>query len=63
MRNYLPALRRRLDYFDVLALAAILLGVAVICGIFYTYDVSRRTVLDDTRAEIRLNVQQLPDNL
>jgi hypothetical protein len=63
MRNYWPALRRRLDYFDVLALAAILLGVAVICGIFYTYDVSRRTVLDDTRAEIRLNVQQLPDNL
>jgi hypothetical protein len=63
MRNYLPALPRRLDYFDVLAFAAILLGVVVLCGIFYTYDVSRRTVLDDVRAEIRLNNQQLPDNL
>ena len=63
MRNYLPALRRRLDYFELLAVLTILLGVAVICGIFYTYDVSRRTVLDDARAEIRLSIQQLPDNL
>jgi hypothetical protein len=62
MRNYLPALWRRLDYFELLAALTILLGVAVICGIFYTYDVSRLTVLNDARAEIRLN-QQLPDNL
>ena len=26
MRNYLLALRRRLDYFDLLAVAALLLG-------------------------------------
>jgi hypothetical protein len=30
MRNYLLALRRRLDYFDLLAVAAILLGIAII---------------------------------
>ena len=63
MRNYLPALRRRLDYFDLLAVAAILLGIAIISGIFYTYDVTRQTVRDDARAETRLNNQQLPDNL
>jgi hypothetical protein len=60
MRNYL---RRRLDYFDLLAVAAILLGIAIISGIFYTYDVTRQTVRDDARAETRLNNQQLPDNL
>jgi hypothetical protein len=63
MRNYLLALRRRLDYFDLLAVAAILLGIAIISGIFYTYDVTRQTVRDDARAETRLNNQQLPDNL
>jgi hypothetical protein len=63
MRNYLPALRRRLDYFDLLAVAAVLLGIAIISGIFYTYDVTRQTVRDDARAETRLNNQQLPDNL
>jgi hypothetical protein len=62
MRNYLPALWRRLDYFELLAALTILLGVAVICGIFYTYDVTRRTVLNDAGAEIRFN-QQLSDNL
>ena len=60
MRNYL---RRRLDYFDLLAVAAILLGIATISGIFYTFDVTRQTVRDDARAETRLNNQQLPDNL
>jgi hypothetical protein len=63
MRNYLLALRRRLDYFDLLAVAALLLGIAIISGIFYTYDVTRQTVRDDARAETRLNNQQLPDNL
>jgi hypothetical protein len=63
MRNYLLALRRRLDHFDLLAVAAILLGIAIISGIFYTYDVTRQTVRDDARAETRLNNQQLPDNL
>ncbi|MFZ0074028.1 MAG: hypothetical protein WAK85_22345 [Xanthobacteraceae bacterium] len=63
MRNYLPALRRRLDYFDLLAVAALLLGIAIISGILYTYDVTRQTVRDDARAETRLNNQQLPDNL
>jgi hypothetical protein len=63
MRNYLLALRRRLDYFDLLAVAALLLGIAIISGIFYTYDVTRQTVKDDARAETRLNNQQLPDNL
>ena len=60
MRNYL---RRRLDYFDLLAVAALLLGIAIISGILYTYDVTRQTVRDDARAETRLNNQQLPDNL
>jgi hypothetical protein len=59
----LPAFRRRLDYFELLAVAVILLGVAVISGIFYTYDVSRRTVLDDVRAETYLSSQLLPDDL
>ena len=63
MRNYLLALRRRLDYFDLLAVAALLLGIAIISGILYTYDVTRQTVRDDARAETRLNNQQLPDNL
>jgi hypothetical protein len=63
MRNYLLALRRRLDYFDLLAVAAILLGIAIISGIFYTYDVTRQTVRDDARAETRLNNQQLSDKL
>jgi hypothetical protein len=63
MRNYLLALRRRLDYFDLLAVAALLLGIAIISGIFYTYDVTRQTVRYDARAETRLNNQQLPDNL
>jgi len=63
MRNYLLALRRRLDYFDLLAVAALLLGIAIISGIFYTYDVTRQSVRDDARAETRLNNQQLPDNL
>ena len=63
MRNNLLALRRRLDYFDLLAVAAVLLGIAIISGIFYTYDVTRQTVRDDVRAETRLNNQQLPDNL
>jgi hypothetical protein len=63
MRNYLLFLRRRLDYFDLLAVAAILLGIAIISGIFYTYDVTRQTVRNDARAETRLNNQQLPDNL
>ena len=63
MRNYLLAVRRRLDYFDLLAVAALLLGIAIISGIFYTYDVTRQTVRDDARAETRLTNQQLPDNL
>ena len=50
-------------YFDLLAVAALLLGIAIISGIFYTYDVTRQTVRDDARAETRLNNQQLPDNL
>ena len=62
MRN-LRALRRRLDYYDLLAFAAILLGLAVISGIFYTYDVSRQTVLDDARAEMHVSGRQLPDDL
>jgi hypothetical protein len=62
MRNYLLVLRRRLDYFDLLAVAALLLGIAIISGIFYTYNVIR-TVRDDARAETRLNNQQLPGNL
>jgi hypothetical protein len=41
-----------------LAIAAILLGVAVICGIFYIYDVSRQTVQDNARAEAHLSSQQ-----
>jgi hypothetical protein len=56
-------LARRLDYFDLLAVAALLLGIAIISGVFYTYDVTRQTVRDDARAETRLNNQQLPDNL
>ena len=63
MRNYLLASRRRLDYVDLIAVAAILLGIAIISGIFYPYDVTRQTVRDDARAETRLNNQQLPDNL
>jgi hypothetical protein len=63
MRHYLLASRRRLDYVDLIAVAAILLGIAIISGIFYTYDVTRQTVRDDARAETRLNNQQLPDNL
>ena len=63
MRNYLLASRRRLDYVDLIAVAAILLGIAIISGIFYTYDVTRQTVRDDARAETRLNNQQLFDNL
>ena len=59
----LRALRRRLDYYDLLAFAAILLGLAVISGIFYTYDVSRQTVLDDARAEMHVSGRQLPDDL
>ena len=49
-----------LDYCDVLAVAAILLGVAVLCGIVYIYDVSRQTVQDDTHAEAHLSSQQNP---
>ena len=56
-------LRRRLDYYDLLAVAAILLGIAVISGIFYTYDVSRQTILDDARAEMHVSSQELPDDL
>ncbi len=59
MRDLL-ALRPRLDYCDVLAVAAILLGVAVLCGIVYIYDVSRQTVQDDTHAEAHLSSQQNP---
>ena len=59
----LRALRPKLDYYELLAIAAILLGVAVICGIFYTYDVSRQTVLDDARAEMHVSGRQLPDDL
>jgi hypothetical protein len=45
------ALRRRLDYFELLAVAAILLGAAVIAGVFYTYDVSRQSALDEARIQ------------
>jgi hypothetical protein len=64
MRNkFLFALRRRLDYFELLAFAAILLGVAIIAGIVFTYDLSRQTVLDDARAQAQLYSKQLPDDL
>jgi hypothetical protein len=62
MRNYLLALRRKLDYFHLLAVA-ISTGIAIISGIFYPYDVTRQTVSDDARAEARLNNQQLSDKL
>ena len=39
--------RPKLDFCDLLAVSAILLGVAVIAGIFYTYDVNRQTALND----------------
>jgi hypothetical protein len=55
--------RRRLDYFELLAIAAFLLGVAIIAGIVFTYDLSRQTVLDDTRAQAQLYRKQLPDGL
>ena len=63
MRNYLLPLQRRLDYFEFLAIAAILLGVAIIAGIVFTYDLSRQTVLDDARAQAQLYSKQLPDDL
>jgi hypothetical protein len=64
MRNkFLFALRRRLDYFELLAIAAILLGVAIIAGIVFTYDLSRQTVSDDARAQAQLYSKQLPDDL
>ena len=64
MRNkFLFALQRRLDYFELLAIAAILLGVAIIAGIVFTYDLSRQTVLDDARAQGQLYSKQLPDDL
>ena len=64
MRNkFLFALQRRLDYFELLAIAAILLGVAIIAGIVFTYDLSRQTVLDDARAQAQLYSKQLPDDL
>jgi hypothetical protein len=51
MRNrFLFALQRRLDFFELLAIAAILLGGAIIAGIVFTYDLSRQTVLGDARA-------------
>ena len=55
--------RRRLDYFELLAIAAFLLGVAIIAGIVFTYDLSRQTVLDDTRAQVQLYSKQLPGGL
>jgi hypothetical protein len=55
--------RRRLDYFELLAIAAFLLGVAIIAGIVFTYDLSRQTVLDDTRAQAQLYSKQLRDGL
>jgi hypothetical protein len=64
MRNkFLFALRPRLDYFELLAIAAILLGVAIIAGIVLTYDMSRQTGLDDARAQAQLYNKQLPDDL
>jgi hypothetical protein len=64
MRNkFLFALRRRLDYFELLAIAAILLGVAIIAGIVFTYDLSRQTVLDDARAQAQLYSKLLPDDV
>jgi hypothetical protein len=64
MRNkFLFALRRRLDYFELLAIASILLGVAIIAGIVLTYDMSRQTDLDDARAQAQLYSKQLPDDL
>jgi hypothetical protein len=48
--GFYSALRRTLDFFELLAIAAILLGGAIIAGIVFTYDLSRRTVLDDARA-------------
>ena len=51
MRN---TLRRKLEFFELIGVAAILLGVAVIAGIFYTYDVSRQTAADDARAQAQL---------
>jgi hypothetical protein len=64
MRNkFLFALRRRLDYFELFAIAAILLGVAIIAGIVFTYDLSRQPVLDGARAQAQLYSKQLPDDL
>jgi hypothetical protein len=64
MRNkFLFALQRRLDYFELLAIAAIFLGVAIICGVFYTYDISRQPAIGDARAEAPLYSKQLPDDL
>jgi len=53
--------RRRLDYFELLAVAAILLGFAIIAGIVFTYDLSRQTVVNDTRAQTQLLSKELPD--
>jgi len=64
MRNKpLFALRPRLDYVELVAIAAILLGAAIIGGIVFTYDLSRQTVLDDARAQAQLYDKQLPDDL
>lgn len=59
--NFLSTCRRRVDYFEILAVAAILLGFAIIGGIVFTYDVSRHT--DDAQALAALHSAQLPDDL
>jgi hypothetical protein len=51
--------RLKFDFCDILAVSAILLGVAVIGGIVYTYDLHRQTALDDARAQAYLDSRQV----
>jgi hypothetical protein len=46
--------RKKLDYFEIVAVGTILLGATIIAGVFYTYDVSRQAELDDVHAQAHL---------
>jgi hypothetical protein len=50
------------DYPTLLAIVAMLLSIAVIAGIIYTYE-GRRDTGDDIGALIAPNYQQLPSDL
>jgi hypothetical protein len=56
------AVRRRPDYCDILGVAAIVLGIAVIAGIIYTYvDVRPLTASSATKSVVDiLNIRQHP---